>query len=66
MMRELFAVVVGVVLGLTSFGGLLAAFLLDTAIMPWAVAVMLGYVLFRVERMNIKLRELHDFFELGD
>lgn len=53
-MLNILANVAAVLLMLCSIGGLLVAFLISTAIMPWAVAVLVSYVLIRIEATNRK------------
>lgn len=58
--------VMAIVLLLCSVAGIIAAFLLDTAIMPWAVAVLVSYSLHRVETTNKKVTRLLEIFDSED
>lgn len=63
-MNSLWGQVIATVLWLTALGGMLTAFLLDTAIMPWAVAVIVSYALIRVESLHRKVCKLYEYFEI--
>lgn len=63
---SIMANVMAIVLLLGSVAGVAAAFLLDTAIMPWAVAILVSYSLHRVETTNKKVTRLLELFDETD
>lgn len=63
---SIMANVMAIVLLLCSIAGIIAAFLLDTAIVPWAVAVLVSYSLHRTEAVNKKVTQVLELFSDTD